>query len=316
MPWNGAGTFTPVYIFVNDAAASIKILASRQDTQWADICAGLMNCMTRDGQNIALADLDMGGFKLENLGTPILGTDAATKAYADSGGGLLNGWIAETNPFVFVSATSFKVTGIDVTALYKTGRRLQIVHNTGATTSFGWVFSRSFAAGDTTVVVTMDAGVALVSTITDIFYGLIPPDQGSSLPVGTAVSATKIAAQTGIAGAITKVTADAEIIDVLGEFAASRFTALYAGRYAVSCSTNATPQTHNAKIELFLYKNGAALSPPVSVDLFVTDAAAPLQIDTILFLNATDYLEMFVQFKGGGTTNSVDDVFFNVWRMW
>lgn len=316
MPWDGAGNFAPVYIFVNDAAANIKILAARQDAQWADICIGLMNCLARDGQNVVTADLDMGGFKLGNLGTPTLATDAATKAYADGGGGILNGWIAETNPFVWVSGTAFKVTGINVTSLYKTGRRLQIVHNTGATTTFGWVLTSSFAAGDTTVNVTMDAAVALVSTVTSVYYGLIPPDQGSSLPVGTAVSVTKVAAQSGIGAAITKVTADAEITDVLGEFAASRYTALYAGRYSVSCSTNATPETQNAKVELFLYKNGVAMSPPVSVDLFVTDAAAPLQIDAIVTLAAGDYLEMFVQFKGGGTTNSVDDVFFNVWRMW
>lgn len=52
MPFLGNGVFNVVYNFVNDAANGIKILASRQDTQWADIATnGLSNVICKDGQS-------------------------------------------------------------------------------------------------------------------------------------------------------------------------------------------------------------------------------------------------------------------------
>jgi hypothetical protein len=67
LPFNGAGAFSVVYNFTSDAAAGIKILASRQDTQWADVANnGLSNVICKDGQttvtaNIPLNTLTLGG---------------------------------------------------------------------------------------------------------------------------------------------------------------------------------------------------------------------------------------------------------------
>jgi hypothetical protein len=68
MTWNGSGDFQRLHNFSADASAGIKILASRQDAEWANFEAGLENCVTRDGQNAAAADLPMGGHNHTNVG--------------------------------------------------------------------------------------------------------------------------------------------------------------------------------------------------------------------------------------------------------
>lgn len=80
MPWNGSGTYTLPYNWVNDANASIPITASRVDGQDGDIANGLNNCLTRDGQGTATANLSMSGFKHTNCATGVADTDYATMA--------------------------------------------------------------------------------------------------------------------------------------------------------------------------------------------------------------------------------------------
>jgi hypothetical protein len=56
MPFNGSGVFSVVIDYVNDAANGIKILASRQMTNWNDVATnGLTNCITKDGQSTTTA---------------------------------------------------------------------------------------------------------------------------------------------------------------------------------------------------------------------------------------------------------------------
>jgi hypothetical protein len=70
MTWNGSGDFQRVHNFSADASAGIKILASRQDAEWANFEGGLENCITRDGQNSPTADLPMNGQKHTNVAAP------------------------------------------------------------------------------------------------------------------------------------------------------------------------------------------------------------------------------------------------------
>ena len=66
MSWNGSGTFTRQFGssgWANDKAAGTKIVASRHDTNDDDLATGINNCLTKDGQNEALADLPMGNHK-------------------------------------------------------------------------------------------------------------------------------------------------------------------------------------------------------------------------------------------------------------
>lgn len=68
MPFNGTGLFSRLYQWTNDRANNLDVDADRMDTDSNDIAQGLSNCITRDGQSPALANLPMGGKKLTNLG--------------------------------------------------------------------------------------------------------------------------------------------------------------------------------------------------------------------------------------------------------
>lgn len=79
MPWNGNGTFSRLYSWVADAAAGIDISSTRTDADTDDITTnGFGNCLTRDGQGIATANLPMGGFRHINCGAGVAATDYAT----------------------------------------------------------------------------------------------------------------------------------------------------------------------------------------------------------------------------------------------
>ncbi len=76
MPWAGNGTFNRIYSWVADAAAGINIIAQRVDTDTDDIAAnGFGNCLTRDGQGGATANLPMGGFRHTGVGPAADPTD-------------------------------------------------------------------------------------------------------------------------------------------------------------------------------------------------------------------------------------------------
>lgn len=79
MPFNGSGTFNRLYSWVADAAAGLDISASRMDNDTNDICnSGLDDCLTRDGQGSASANLPMNGFRHTNCQNGVANTDYAT----------------------------------------------------------------------------------------------------------------------------------------------------------------------------------------------------------------------------------------------
>jgi hypothetical protein len=80
MPFNGSGTFAIINTFVPNTT----ILSSATNANNTDIAAGLSDCMTRDGQAGATADLSMGSHKLTNVTDPASAQDAATKNYVDT----------------------------------------------------------------------------------------------------------------------------------------------------------------------------------------------------------------------------------------
>lgn len=76
MPFNGSGVFNRIYSWVTDAANGVDVSSSRTDTDTNDIATGLSNCITRDGQSPATANIPMGGFKITGLATGTVSTDA------------------------------------------------------------------------------------------------------------------------------------------------------------------------------------------------------------------------------------------------
>lgn len=76
MAFNGSGTFLRLYSWANDKAAAIKIRADRMDNEMNGFATGLSNCITRDGQSPATANIPMGGFKITGLANGTNSTDA------------------------------------------------------------------------------------------------------------------------------------------------------------------------------------------------------------------------------------------------
>lgn len=80
MPRGPGGTCTIPITFVSDTDA----LASEVNTDFADVISMLTDSLSRSGLGGMQANLEMGGFKLVNLGAPTVGSDAVTKTYGDA----------------------------------------------------------------------------------------------------------------------------------------------------------------------------------------------------------------------------------------
>ena len=105
MAFNGSGTFVRLYSWITDAANGLDVSSTRMDADTNDIAAGLSDCVTRDGQSPATADIPLGGHKITGLGLGVGATDAASVANANS----LN-----TCEFRLTLTTAVPVTTADV----------------------------------------------------------------------------------------------------------------------------------------------------------------------------------------------------------
>jgi len=85
MAFNGNGVFVRLYNWVNDRNNGINILATRMDNEMNGFATGLTDCVTRDGQSPATANLPMGGFIHTNVGTGTTRTNYATIAQVEDG---------------------------------------------------------------------------------------------------------------------------------------------------------------------------------------------------------------------------------------
>jgi hypothetical protein len=87
-----------------------------------------------------------------------------------------NGWQADADPWVYVSATSFKVVGKDVSLRFPVGTKLRLKQGAGFLSFY--VVAASFSA-DTTVTITAGSDFTLANaTITDGAYSYASSPQG------------------------------------------------------------------------------------------------------------------------------------------
>jgi hypothetical protein len=105
MPWKSDGTFVRINpdfegnVWQDDQEAGIKVIATRHDFHDNDIAGGIADCLNLDGLNAMRADLNMGGFKIYNIGTdgedevsdgiflPIINANASGFTYGAKHGG-------------------------------------------------------------------------------------------------------------------------------------------------------------------------------------------------------------------------------------
>lgn len=97
MAFNGAGVFSRLYNWVQDAANNINIMADRMDNEMNGFSDGLTNCVTRDGQTTIINNIPFNSFKITGLGNGVNPTDA------------VNYGQVFTNP-VFTNATFTNIT--------------------------------------------------------------------------------------------------------------------------------------------------------------------------------------------------------------
>jgi len=83
MAWSG-GVFSRIHNWVTDAAGGIDIEADRHDVEDDNLATGINNCLTKDGQNQATADINFGGNKAINLGAGTAATDSSTIGGAET----------------------------------------------------------------------------------------------------------------------------------------------------------------------------------------------------------------------------------------
>lgn len=92
------GVFSRVYSWATDKVNSIKITASRMDTEMDGMATGLSTCVLKDGTQTITANIPMSTFKFTGLGAGSARTDSARIAdvqdavatYAGSSGGTAN----------------------------------------------------------------------------------------------------------------------------------------------------------------------------------------------------------------------------------
>ena len=80
MPYNGSGIY---YLPAPETPfkAGTVISSTDMNTVLDDIATALSACLTRDSQAAPTANLNMGGFRLINLGDPVNGQDGVTRSF-------------------------------------------------------------------------------------------------------------------------------------------------------------------------------------------------------------------------------------------
>jgi len=128
--YNGTGTWSRLYNWVNDKNSAVPITASRMDAEFNDYANnGFGNTLTRDGQGVPTANLPMAGFRHTGVGNGVAVTDYATVGQVQNGG----------PQFCSAGGTANAITlsPAPIVAAYATGQKFAFLAantNTGATT--------------------------------------------------------------------------------------------------------------------------------------------------------------------------------------
>lgn len=128
--WNGGGQVELTYNWTDDAGAGIDIEAARMDAQDEDMRGAIENCIAKDGQNSATANLPMSGYKHTGVGNA-----SARDSYAAAGQ-------VQDGAFIYVATVGGTANAITLTpspaiTAYAAGQTFRFVPgalNTGATT--------------------------------------------------------------------------------------------------------------------------------------------------------------------------------------
>lgn len=236
-------------------------------------------------------------------GTPVALTwNGASWVIANSGATYGSEWIPETNAVTWVNATQVKFVGVNLTARYPTGIKVKLLDN--GNQRYGWVLTSAFGA-DTTLTLTIDDSTPMVGPTTVFQYSISNPNHLSA-PVLSAASATNTSSQNVTVNTNTLVTLDSEQFDTLGEFAASRFTALYAGRYLVNAALTEKNSSAGRTVNIVIFKTGSTTTRPAPVLIPAAAGYTTLSLSMVISLAVGDYLELFIKYAAADANNFIN----------
>lgn len=173
MSWSG-GTYTKgnnaTGGWVGDASLGIGIEAGRHDTQDNDFATGINQCLNKDGSNAATGNLNIGAYRVTNIGAATARTDAAQVGQVQDGSFI---WLGTTGG----TATAQTVSATPAITAYATGQKFRMkvgasLGSTGATRTAHTLNINSLGAKN---IVNQDgtnptAGTWLAGNILEVIY--------------------------------------------------------------------------------------------------------------------------------------------------
>jgi len=149
--------------------------------------AGIKDYSTTQADNTSLNGISTAeGMLPSNLNNAIRALMKNTRDWYNDSQWVIYGDGSAAYTSAYVSATSFSIAGVDVTAFYHANRRVKIVGSTTGTI-YGTISSSSFST-DTTVNVTLDSG-AIQNEALEIYVAALSATN-NSIPEGVVGTAT------------------------------------------------------------------------------------------------------------------------------
>jgi hypothetical protein len=149
--------------------------------------AGIKDYSTTQADNTSLNGISTAeGMLPSNLNNAIRALMKNTRDWYNDSQWVIYGDGSAAYTSAYVSATSFSITGVDVTAFYHADRRVKIVGSATGTV-YGTISSSSFST-DTTVNVTLDSG-AIQNEALEIYVAALSATN-NSIPEGVVGTAT------------------------------------------------------------------------------------------------------------------------------
>ena len=108
-------------------------------------------------------------------------------------------------------------------------------------------------------------------------------------------------------GVTTKLTWETEIFDTDSKFASDRFTPATAGYYQINAGLEGGDPSVGFDATIFIYKTGAVYAASAELDM----SFAQPSISILLYLNASDYVEIYGNLGSATTVGSGNATYFN-----
>lgn len=120
MAFNGAGVFSRLYFWAQDAANNINILSSRMDQEMDGFATALSNVICKDGQTSPIANLPLNGFRFLNVANAQNRNEYASVAqiqdgsllWAGAAGGTANALTVSLSPPISAYAIGMRISAI------------------------------------------------------------------------------------------------------------------------------------------------------------------------------------------------------------